>query len=505
MSRHMSLWLREETKAQPPGLTSYGSGGGPLFSDAFRFRRAPSLPALAEAYKSLIYTAVKFNVDAVCRVPLRLFRVGQSKGDTAKYCDARRSTNSERIRLKGLAHTAKAMAGAEELEEITGDHPLLELVQNVNPSMDASQLIAYTVMSMDVVGTAFWWPTEFMMGAPREFWPLPPHQVYPVMTGQGLVPEAYQFGTVQYRPEDLLIFKHLSMKNPYGLGMSPTQAAIEYARLEDTFVSIQDDLLSNGPRPSVVISHKDPKGAFGAAERTRLENDMNAKGRGGRAGGAFVVDGAVAVTPVSWSPADLGAKELSIYDMERTLGCFGVPVSFVTNESSNMAVAREGQAQHARNAIEPRCKSIASTLTRWTHALDRNGKRNWHKLFWAFDDCVPADQAAETTKHTAYVAMGLPLNAALTEAGYDKVEGGDVSFVASGLQTLENAVKPPEPPVLPGQVPKVGEEEGVDPEAEPAVPEEPAADDSATKSLLDLCGKVMRAIEADMGATHDPR
>lgn len=468
MSRHMSLWLREETKAQPLGMTSYGSGGGPLFSDAFRFRRAPSLPALAEAYKSLIFTCVRMNADAVTRVPLRLYRLGQAKGDTAKSCDARRVSKGVKLRLKALAHTAKAMAGAEEVEEITGDFPLLKLLENVNPSMDQSQLINYTVMSMDVVGTAFWWPTEYTLGAPREFWPLPPHLVYPMMTGAGLVPESYQFGAVQYRPEDLLIFKHLSMKNPYGLGMSPTQAAIEYARLEDTFVSIQDDLLSNGPRPSVVVSHKDPKGAFGAAERQRLENDMNAKGRGGRSGGAFVVDGPVAVTPISWSPADLGAVEISKYDLERTCGCFGVPISMVTNESSNMAVAREGLEQHARNAIEPRCKSIASTLTRWTHALDRNGKRNWHKLFWAFDDCVPGDKLAEADIHRKYFDMGLQPDVILTEAGYDKIEGGDVSFIASGMQTLENAVKPPEPPVLPGQEPG-GEDV--------AKPEEPAAND----------------------------
>jgi hypothetical protein len=259
------------------------------------------------------------------------------------------------------------------------------------------------------------------------------------------VPSGYYFGSIQYRPEDLLIFKHLSMKNPYGLGMSPTQAAIEYARLEDTFVSIQDDLLSNGPRPSVIVSHKDPKGSFGAAERKRLEEDMDRKGRGGRAGAAFVVDGAVAVTPVSWAPADLGAIEISKYDLERTCGCFGVPVSMVTNESSNMAVAREGLEQHARNAVDPRCKSIASTLTRWTHALDKSGKRNWQKLFWAFDNCVPEDRLAEADLHSKYIAMGLPPNVALMEAGYDAVKHGDLSFIPTSLQPLSAAARDLDP------------------------------------------------------------
>lgn len=486
MSRRLRSEIDAEAKAQPPGMTSYGWGGGPMYSDAFRFRRAPSLPALAEAYKSLIFTCTRMNADAVSRVPLRLYRIAQTKGDKALRCDAVKVSKAVKHRLKALAHTAKAMAGAEEVEEITGDFPLLKLLNDANPSMDYAQLINYTVMSMDVVGTAFWWPTEFSLGGPRELWPLPPHLVSPIMTGQGLVPEAYQFGAIQYRPEDLLIFKHLSMKNPYGLGMSPTQAAIEYARLEDTFVSVQDDLLSNGPRPSVVVSHKDPKGAFGSAERQRLENDMNLKGRGGRSGGVFVADGAVAVTPISWSPADLGAVEISKYDLERTCGCFGVPVSMVTNESSNMAVAREGLEQHARNGVEPRCKSIASTLTRWTHSLDRGGQRNWHKLFWAFDDCVPEDKVAQAEHHRKYFEMGLPPDVILTEAGYDKIEGGDVSFVASGVQTLENAVKPPEPPVMPGQEP--GGEDEPDPLADDAP--DPTSDEDDQKVIDALLAEI---------------
>ncbi len=72
------------------------------------------------------------------------------------------------------------------------------------------------------------WAAQARFGRSRLTW------FYPVMDGMGLVPSGYQFGSAQYKPEDLLIFKHLSMKNPYGLGMSPTQAAIEYARLEDT-------------------------------------------------------------------------------------------------------------------------------------------------------------------------------------------------------------------------------------------------------------------------------
>ncbi len=97
MSRHMNLWLREEQKAQPPGLTSYGWGGGPVYSDAFRFRRAPSLPALAEAYKSIIYTCVRKNSGGRCSRSLEAIpHRPRQKGDVAKYGNARRATSRRR-------------------------------------------------------------------------------------------------------------------------------------------------------------------------------------------------------------------------------------------------------------------------------------------------------------------------------------------------------------------------------------------------------------------------
>ncbi len=51
--------------------------------------------------------------------------------------------------------------------------------------------------------------------------------------------------------------------------------------------------------------------------------------------------------------------------------------------------------------------------------LGRGSQKNWGKLFWAFDGCVPEDKQLEADLHTKYIAMGLPLNVALTEAGYD--------------------------------------------------------------------------------------
>jgi hypothetical protein len=496
-----NVWnaLRGKAASNGPPGSGYGSsfGYGPSFSDAFKLRRGPTPAELVEAYKSLVYACVNLNANGVARVPLRLYAVTRG-GQPRPKCATGGVSRPAKARLKSLPYLAKAMAGAEEVEEVT-EHPLLDLVHRVNDDLDYTQLLVYTVMGLDIVGSAYWWP-DGSRGVPKEVWALPPHLVQPEFTAGGLVPDGYRFGAHRFAKGDLIRFRRLSARNPYGAGYGPEQASIEYSRLEDTFVSIQDEMLSNGPMPKVVVSHKDPKGAFGQAERKRLEDDMNRRGRGGRAGGAFVVDGAVSIAPMGYSPTDLGGLEISNYDLERIANCFDVPVSMLKTEDVNRANAEAGLEQHARNAIEPRCKIIASALTRWTHSLGAGlGKAagresGYDRLLWAFDNAIPQEKAAEADLHTKYVAMGLPPNVALTEAGYDAVEGGDVPLIASDLQRLED--------VASGKLAEeaaAGQDQGLDEEDDPKADDDgfdddpEAADDEdpsdGSKSLADALTK----------------
>lgn len=439
LERIGSAWSALAGKAAPPaGGFSFTWGGGASFTDAFRSRRAPSPAELADAYKSIIYACANLNANAVARAPLRLYATTRS-GEARPRCAVKEVSRRTGDRLRRLEYAAKAVAGAERVEEVT-DHPLLESVTKVNEDLDQTQLITYTALSLDIVGSAYWWPARGKYGIPEELWALPPQLVFPVFTSGTMVPDEYRFGGVTYPKDALVRFRRLSAKNPYGQGYAPAQAAIEYARLEDAFVSMQDNLLANGPRPSVLVSPRDPKGNFGPAERQRLEADMERRGRGGRAGGVFVVDGAVAVTPISYSPTDLGGLQVSSYDLERIANCFDVPVSMLKTEDVNRANAEAGLEQHARNAVEPRCRLIASTLTRWTHSLDRKGTLGWDRLFWAFDPVVTEDKQAEADLHKTYLDLGvISRNEVRLELGYSPAEGGDPLLVPGNLTRLADA------------------------------------------------------------------
>ena len=435
-----------DAKGPPSGSFVYSYGGGPIWSDSWKFRRGPTPYELVEAYKSLIYACVNLNARAVARLPLRLFAATR-EGQHRPKCATKSIGRATRDRLKGLEYARKAVAAADDVDEVT-EHPLLDAVMKVNDDLDHTQLITYTVMSLDIAGSGYWWPNFGVIagrkGLPEEIWALPPHLVYPVFTSGTMVPDEYTFGGINYPKSDLVRFRHLSAKNPYGQGYGPTQAAIEYARLEDTFVSIKDNMLSTATRPSLLVSMKDDTAgsSFGEPERRRLEHRMDQQGRGGRSGGVFTVDAAVSVTPLSYTPTDLGSLEISSYDMERIANCFDVPISMLKTDDVNRANADAGLEQHARNAVEPRCKAIASTLTRWTHSLDPYGKLGYDRLFWAFDPAVLADKQAEAALNQTYIDLGvITRNEVRLELGYDAVEGGDEVLVSGSLATLQGIVE----------------------------------------------------------------
>jgi HK97 family phage portal protein len=505
----MSIWMRHgealAEKSAPPGGFSMGYGGGPWFSDGARFRRAPTPNDLIEQFKSLVYSCCWINANAVGRVPLRLYAVTKHAQQKVKWWNyPKQIKRATKARIKSLPYLAKAVAGADEIEEITS-HPLLDAVQWVSEDMDTNQLIQYTCICLDLFGQGYWWPFLGKNRLPVEIWPLPTQYVWPVIEAGAMAPSRYQFGGVQYEKGELLKFKRIAPRNPYGVGMGPGQASIEYTRLEDVFVSLQDAMLSNGPRPSILVSHKDPKGSFGEAERKRLENDMERRGRGGRAGGVFVVDGAAAISTLSYQPTDIGGLQVADYNMERTCNDFDVPPTFFSKDT-NLANLQTATEHHARNAVEPRCKSIASTLTRYVHSLP--GDRGMDRLVLAFDPAVAADRKAEADNNKTYIDMGVfTINEVRLELGYEPVEGGDEPLVSGTLKTLDAVINPPAPAPAPDAA-KPGESPADDgaetdqanetnnPDADETEPE----DDAADKALRARVKRLMVRMKGQMGA-----
>ncbi len=152
-----------ERKSQPPGNWSLGTAtlGGPLYTDAYQSKRAPTPWQLVESYKSLIYSCVVKNASAVMRVPMRLYAdssQGAGKFNRSISCASPvlRSTYKRFLSDPWLEYARVAPNTVDDIYEVR-NHPFLELLDNSDPYgyFDRKGLVALICAYCDVVGFAY--------------------------------------------------------------------------------------------------------------------------------------------------------------------------------------------------------------------------------------------------------------------------------------------------------------------------------------------------------------
>ena len=432
----------------PPGGFTLGSTylGGPLFTDAFGTKRAPSPWQLIEKYKSLIYAMVAKNANARCRVPLRLYADSSRGAKPRSCCDPIKATRGIARRLSSLEYTRVSPSAVDNIHEVR-THPILDCLDRPDPYgyFDRTKILSLISRYCDVVGSAYFMPEgngwredtgNYMLqgdvnrsvkGPPVWLWILYSQYVLPVrMAGSPLI-NYFQYFADHIPYEQLLWFRtNHSLRDPYGAGYSPSYAGDMYADLEDRFVAIQDQLLGIGPRPNLIATAKDPLQPPGELERKRFEQELRQKHAGGYAGGVLVNTGAWDFTPVTYSPADLAGMEISTYDLNRLCNLFGIPPTYFSTDT-NLANLQAADTQHARDGVEPWCATVASQLTNLVRTFDQ-------RLFFAFDDCVPEDEERDARIVDMKVKNGLlTINQANEDSQYPPTAWGDEPWLPGTL------------------------------------------------------------------------
>jgi phage portal protein BeeE len=468
---------------------AFGPTGGPVFGDAWLSRRGPAPARLVESFKQVVYACATLNAGGVARVPLRLYATtGAGQARPRAFAGPVRVGRRGRLeRLARLPYLARQMAAAESVDEITA-HPLLDALDRPNPHFDRPGLLAYLVLCLDVVGTAYVRPEGAAGLPPERLWPLQAHLVKPV-AGASAAPESYTYLGETIPAAGLVRFRHLSLREPYGSGYAPAAAAAGYAGLEDKWVSIQDQILGRGPAPQAMVGPSDPKQPFGDEARRRIEALFRSRQAGAAAGGVLVVDDAYTYTPLSYRPTDLSGLEIGRYNLERTANCFGVPLPFLTGET-NLANLQAAELQHGRHAVEPRCVLLAGALTLWARRFDP-------RLFFAFDPAVAEDEERESKVADTRLKNGsLTINEVRLEGGYEPVPWGEEPWLAATLRQPSEERPEPKPAAPPP---------GPAPESEPE-PEPGPADDQADaeKALLGAAASILRTLEGRLARGTTP-
>ena len=470
----------------------YAWTGGPAYVDAFGARVSPTPPQLVEAYKSLIYFCVELIAKRTQRVPLRLYAAsGRGLARPRSLCGPRPITRSLDRHLRQREWLPRSLASAERIEEIT-EHPFLDLLDHPEPFgyFNRRSLIGLVSRYVDVTGTAYLKPFGLGDAFPEELWPLQSQYVLAFNKGSTALIEKYQYFTESYAFDELVRFRWESLKNPYGAGYSPTQAAIQYARLEDSFVSIQEAILDAGPRPGMIVSPSRPELPLGDAEAARLEQDLNRKFRRGATARVWVQQVPLDTKVVTYPPGDLAGLQISDYDVERTCNCFHVPPT-LTSKDTNLANMQAAEERLADDAIEPRCDLIGAELTALVRRYDE-------RLFVAFDPVRKDDQERQMKVFDMGIRNGtFSPDEARQEMGWEPAAAWDGSepFVDTKLQQPSVAAAQREQAAALAEKAAMQPQPGqVDDKTKAKVEE----DDAEERSLLARAAAVLDQVEREL-------
>ncbi len=327
--------------------------------------------------RSWAYVCASRNAETIAGVPLRLY----VKGGTAKYYGRRALTDAQ---VKNL--TTKQMM-TDDVEEVQDGHPLLELIDRVNPEMTRPELVETTVTYQDLLGDAYWYLEPGALGVPGAIYPLMTQYVKIVRSESGeLVGYNYgkDFTTATLIPaEQVIHFRYPNPADPdYGLGcLEASLGANALLKAEQEFMR---NHYENGgiPRIGIVAKQKLTK-----EQRKELYEDWKArfasKARGEQ---AIVLEGDMDVKSFGFSLADSGIEFVQQFSREETCAAFGVPLTMVQLNEASRAGAEAGDYAYMAHTIAPKLRRIETKLT------EQLAARYDPRLFFAFDDCVPENK-----------------------------------------------------------------------------------------------------------------
>ena len=357
------------------------------------------------------YACAAINAAVCASYPPRLF----ARGRASRKMRARALGAEERRRL--------AMAPGGEVREVM-EHPLLDLLEEVNAEQDPQELWELTTLHQETVGSAYWSLEFGGDGLPRAIWTLPAHRVRAVRRDDGAL-EGYRVsgpkGETALPAAEVVHFRYPDPRDPYGPGLSPLRACLETVRASGQFRAYRGGLLEGAAAPGVILT---PEGPLGEDERERLEGEWERKFRRGT-GRVLVADASLKVSVVQ-NPlgelatlADMGGTRADIAN------AFGVPLSYLTNET-NLANLQAAERQHLAVAVRPRLRRrdqrLSSALAR---LYDPAGG-----LFFASDDPSPLEREEALRRQELDLKQGvLCINEVRAGRGLAPVEWGGVPWL----------------------------------------------------------------------------
>jgi HK97 family phage portal protein len=308
------------------------------------------------------------------------------------------------------------------------EHPLLDLLDSVNPDMTGPELKYLLSAHLDLTGNAYWYldGVKNETDEPTAIYPLDPSMMKVVVDTSNfpfhIVGYEFSWDTkkLKFQPWQIVHFRLPNPSDPFN-GLGVVQGAADYIDNDNYAQEFNRKFFQNGARPAGVLETE-----FVAESQVEsLKIGFTSAHQGiDNMNNILVLPKGVKWNAVGSNPKDMDYRNLSLDARDRILAVFGVSKTILgTAESdTNRATAETADYVFSKRVIKPRMILICSFL------LEKLVSRYGEDLFVTFLDPVPEDRAARTTEMTTSVGGQpvLTVNEARDEyVGLGPVDGGD--------------------------------------------------------------------------------
>jgi HK97 family phage portal protein len=418
-----ALWGRLTRRLRSRGLPAdLASPWTPRWAD--HRRREPTPNEALNELRGIAWACASLNAAVCASFPPRLY-VTTRPGETPPQWRTRSLPPDDERRLRATPHLALRTRAAETVAEVT-EHPLLTLLEQVNPTHNEFDLWELTTLYQETFGSSYWLLDLDIFGVPHTIWPLPSQNVRPARApdSPNLV-DVYVYkgaeGELRFPPERVIAFRYPDPRDPYTTGLAPLRACYEQVCMAGDFAAFKRHKFERHAVPDAIVS---PDEALGEEERDRLETQWNSRFRRGAEGRVVVAETPLKVQLLSHSLGDLAALADLKATREDIAACFHVPLAFLTTET-NLANLQAAEHQHMAKAIRPRLRRRDEKLNEQLIPFFDPQRR----LFLASDDPVPADRVQAMKERELDLKYGVrTVNEVRGERGLPPVPWGDVPF-----------------------------------------------------------------------------
>lgn len=411
-------WL---TKKSAPASLAGSQWHGPRLIDFYRRMAAPTATDLLAELKSTAWTCASINSSVCASYPPRLY-VATGTGQSPPRCLTRRLSQDAASRLRDAAHLKAHTRLAAAIEEVV-EHPLLDLLRQVNPVHNGFDLWELTELYLEVHGCAYWLlDIDDALGIPASIWILPSQNITPRRRpGSANLVDTYEYQgptLVEFPAERVIHFRFPDPRDPYLSGLSPLRACYEQAALTSRYAAMKQSIYDNTGVPSVVLA---PEDGIAEEERARLERQWEDRFRRHGSGQVLVANSKLRVSVLSHSMGDLAALADMRATKEDIANAFHVPLPFLSSQT-NLANMQAADHLHKTLAITPRLRrrdeKLNEQLVPW---YDKSGR-----LFLASEDPTPANQDAILKQEEVHLRLGVrTINEVRAARGLPPVPWGD--------------------------------------------------------------------------------